>query len=890
MKRKKRDHLEVAVSLVIFFLMLGMLILLKPSLTGMAIFEQSSDQKVWDFVNHGDYSFNPEEIEIVLGTVQLAPNVVYNYWNTTEETDYPIIKALNNPKDKTSKVNALDGDNFEKDNNKIFDLFFPEELDNGNTISLYIKSGNQGNLILCDKGDSCESGYGIIEYNGEEGWYNFTLSNLPKAKHIFNLQGPKVKIDYITSTTGNIILALFNPNDKIDKVNSVDDKNFEVNKADIFDIIFAEQLNNGDLISLYLKSGSASELYLCAYGQSCASPGYGKIDYDGGEGWYNITINGLSSSTDAFNLDPEKVKINFIKGVHLEYEEHSASNVTYAFESAIETSDLYPDNLFKWGIFNILDNVGSYNINYSYSLDSGISWIKIPADRNLSAVNIESGKIRINALLSSNQKGTPSLSSIGLSYLTQTCIEEWNCSEWTPLECPETETQTRTCLDLHECETTENKPVETKSCEYISPCQEEWSTIYGDCAISNLQLKTYLDLSECGTVEELPEDDLSYLECDYCELNDCSSSFTETISSDENNYIEVENENTNLRLEINTTSGIENALISIVEYNWTDVNTSTLNPADKYFQIESDLDYLNTIENVKIIIYYTDEELAAKNFDESKLSIYYHNQTSNEWEKLDTFVNTEENYAYAFVTHFSLYGLFGEEIGIESFSESTSISSSPGGHSGGSSKGAGYTEEQESVTNNIVYTEPITTIPLNKENGHPCDYVLEVSLPEQISMIEEESYEVEISNNGNCNIEEFNLQLSAEFENLFSFSPQTIKELNPGQKQKVIIIRKTEEQTKWYSFLNGAAVSGNNIINGYVTTEIQGKVILEGKKDKETVFNEELKLSISILDQNKVDNMLVYSSSSSIFLGLLLTGGILIYKRRDKKQLKRSKK
>ena len=44
------------------------------------------------------------------------------------------------------------------------------------------------------------------------------------------------------------------------------------------------------------------------------------------------------------------------------------------------------------------------------------------------------------------------------------CREEWNCSEWS--ECVDGQ-QTRTCVDLNQCGTVENKPEEVQECSNV---------------------------------------------------------------------------------------------------------------------------------------------------------------------------------------------------------------------------------------------------------------------------------------------------------------------------------------------------------------------------------------------------------------------------------------
>ena len=46
------------------------------------------------------------------------------------------------------------------------------------------------------------------------------------------------------------------------------------------------------------------------------------------------------------------------------------------------------------------------------------------------------------------------------------CVENWVCGDWTPKECPKSEIQTRNCVDLNSCGTTNEKPETTRTCTY----------------------------------------------------------------------------------------------------------------------------------------------------------------------------------------------------------------------------------------------------------------------------------------------------------------------------------------------------------------------------------------------------------------------------------------
>ncbi|TKJ17695.1 hypothetical protein CEE44_04145 [Candidatus Woesearchaeota archaeon B3_Woes] len=60
---------------------------------------------------------------------------------------------------------------------------------------------------------------------------------------------------------------------------------------------------------------------------------------------------------------------------------------------------------------------------------------------------------------------------------TTKCIENWECTQWQPEECPNNEQQTRTCNDLNNCQTTLYKPETTKSCTKIIEQEPKQPTI-----------------------------------------------------------------------------------------------------------------------------------------------------------------------------------------------------------------------------------------------------------------------------------------------------------------------------------------------------------------------------------------------------------------------------
>lgn len=88
----------------------------------------------------------------------------------------------------------------------------------------------------------------------------------------------------------------------------------------------------------------------------------------------------------------------------------------------------------------------------------------------------------------------------------------------------------------------------------------------------------------------------------------------------------------------------------------------------------------NILFNSAILkINYTDEELG--NINESSLKFYYYNESSGIWEEKEFTLNKDGNYIESNLSHFSVYGIFGDKL--------NQGGSNDDGTSGGSSGGSG---------------------------------------------------------------------------------------------------------------------------------------------------------------------------------------------------------
>ena len=68
------------------------------------------------------------------------------------------------------------------------------------------------------------------------------------------------------------------------------------------------------------------------------------------------------------------------------------------------------------------------------------------------------------------------------------------------------------------------------------------------------------------------------------------------------------------------------------------------------------------VGNFTIKMYYDPEELIKFGINEKSLKIYRWNSTANEWEPMETFLNSEEHYVWANVNHLSIWAVMGEAV------------------------------------------------------------------------------------------------------------------------------------------------------------------------------------------------------------------------------------
>lgn len=209
-----------------------------------------------------------------------------------------------------------------------------------------------------------------------------------------------------------IISAFKNGKNKTINLQTLDNDTVNIqNKSKIFDITFDHELNNNDEIKFYVKGKKITDVFLCDPSTLCDPPGYGLFNYTGEKGWYTIIISNLENSTNSFNIDPKKIKFDYIYAVYTEVNYYNITNITYPESATLISDFIEPENLFSFGLLERNEELNNQSILYEYLTNENWSLIE---DFNLSYV--DSPKIKFRITLQSDTQDTPILYNLSLNY------------------------------------------------------------------------------------------------------------------------------------------------------------------------------------------------------------------------------------------------------------------------------------------------------------------------------------------------------------------------------------------------------------------------------------------------------------------------------------------
>ncbi|MFH1592450.1 MAG: hypothetical protein ABIB47_03735 [Candidatus Woesearchaeota archaeon] len=181
----------------------------------------------------------------------------------------------------------------------------------------------------------------------------------------------KATIENFTWVESNISFyavnaGYYNPDDKVNKVKEVDGY-LAIDEDEIFNIAFDQELENNDILTLLIKSGSPTNIYLCGATTECGSSEYGSIYYNGTDDqWLNISLINLNSPKNIFGLDIEEdIKVYYISSTRTNLS-HAYINYNDELNKIQQIGEGYlainKDKIFDIGFDNALKNGDIINL------------------------------------------------------------------------------------------------------------------------------------------------------------------------------------------------------------------------------------------------------------------------------------------------------------------------------------------------------------------------------------------------------------------------------------------------------------------------------------------------------------------------------------------------
>src|SRR3989344_7562169 len=253
------------------------------------------------------------------------------------------------------------------------------------------------------------------------GFVTYSPLNYIYNSSAINLSDNEIKLIPIittntTSTTIQSILQVTAANDEEDrlsKINSLNNQDTTVNINKNLSITLSSNLENNDVISIYLTHNKATSVKLCPI-NDCSSL-YVTASYSGTPNYVNFTISNLNSPTNTFKITPvsENIKVDYIYAIHLTTTTNTTTTTTYPASESIETQDIVLENISKWDYIDYTQTLNNQEINYLYSTNSGFSWVNL-TNKNISVSN--STKLKVKAILYSNSQSTPIINNLSLFY------------------------------------------------------------------------------------------------------------------------------------------------------------------------------------------------------------------------------------------------------------------------------------------------------------------------------------------------------------------------------------------------------------------------------------------------------------------------------------------
>lgn len=188
------------------------------------------------------------------------------------------------------------------------------------------------------------------------------------------------------------------------------------------------------------------------------------------------------------------------------YSSVSGNSITLTWENASDNVGISHYILFRAEDSEFEDISGNLSSNQTSFIDSGLEYSK--TYHYFITVFDTSGNSANSSVINATTEPKSQEQKPPIIYgpYVEVCLPNWFCTEWSA--CSKEGIQTRTCIDLNNCNKTVGKPTETQSCAYTFPatitCEENWfCTEWSEC-INRTRTRFCFDLNNCNTTLNKP--------------------------------------------------------------------------------------------------------------------------------------------------------------------------------------------------------------------------------------------------------------------------------------------------------------------------------------------------------------------------------------------------
>ncbi|PIN87133.1 hypothetical protein COV19_01415 [Candidatus Woesearchaeota archaeon CG10_big_fil_rev_8_21_14_0_10_44_13] len=571
---------------------------------------------------------------------------------------------------------------------------------------------------------------GFVVYEGGSKTHSFAVPELSFNATAMNSSADELKLNLITETGQydtleteiiNVSSAISNGYDKTEEIKRIDGNYANIDKSRIFDVTFKSNLTDGDMIQFYLLNSDAIMIYLCNLSRRCWAPGYGGVNYDGGTGYYNMTVSNLEDETNGFNIDPpKKVKFDHIRAIKEHNLTHYHNISYYPLQAFAETADFMPDSLYAWQDIAADEQLNGQVIEYYYSTDSGLTWDYI-AGKDISSASASSGKIRLRVLFTSDGADTPIVKNITITYSERsTCDPDWQPDDNL---CRNDDSRPVTYTDANSCNSSENLPADNGTYAYCDFCTPSWQDINSSCLVEDMINQYFNDANDCyaqtglssdnnppgnntfscdfctpsstgynttcdgqtqaftsyyidsngcyditGLASDIPPANMTY-DCIYDSINTSNATNPENTTQPTNmtnatsqeagpGLFNVNKLDENTGVMVMVETTVDFTASSISIQN-TEIDTSTALFTVNEVNITMDDSPEDNITSITLRFYYNETSLNQSNVNESTLAVYYYDEEYDELQEIPSTINSSGMYVEADINHLSMYGLYG---------------------------------------------------------------------------------------------------------------------------------------------------------------------------------------------------------------------------------------